>query len=236
MKSIVMVVIMLFGIFNVTYSQIIDVKSKRNIIEVYLPISHFFDGTPTNWFVLVPVKESIVHQGPNGPYITFQEVYKFPYNFGLQFSHRLDNKWGYKISLIGYSMGYPYGRDKKAGDVIGRAYGLLSAGVLHNLIGDNRKRIEALGELNFRAGYEEQHVSYPKWFEARVEAQTMFDLGMTLGLQGYTTLFRNLVLTGGVKHTYFLYRYSDANPPIFSGDRGTSRNTLTIKLGLGYQF
>ncbi len=236
MKIFILAVVVLFSTTTASYSQIVDANGKRNIIEVYLPISHFFDGTPTNWYVLVPMTESIVHQGPNGPYITFQENYKFPHTLGFQFSHRLDKIWGYKISLLGYSIGYPYGRDKKPGDATARGYGLLSAGLSHKLIGNNSKRIEALGELNFRAGFEDHHVYYPSWFESRVETQELLDFGVTLGLQGHTRLFWNLVLTGGVKYTRYLYRYSDGKPPEFSGDKGTSKNTLTLKLGLGYQF
>jgi len=236
MRTFILLVVVLISTTTKSFSQIVADTERRNIVEVYLPICHFFDGTPTNWYLLVPMKESVLHQGPNGPYITFNEVQKLPHTIGFQFTHRLDNIWGYKISLLGYSMGYPYGRDKEPGDATARGYGLLSAGLLHKLIGNDSKRIDALGELNFRAGFEDHHVYYPNWFESRVETQELLDFGVTLGLQGHTRLFWNLVLTGGAKYTRYLYRYSNGKPPEFSGDKGTSKNTLTLKLGLGYQF
>lgn len=236
MKTLIFTVVVLLCTTTASFSQIIADKAKRNTIEIYLPISHFFDGTPTNWFLLVPMKESVLHQGSNGPYVTFKEVYKFPHTIGFQYNHRIDNIWGYKISLLGYSMGYPYGRNKSPGDVIARGYGLLSGGLLHKLIGNDRKRINALAELNFRAGLEDHHVSYPRWFEARVESQELFDTGLSAGLQGQSNLFWNFILTSGIKYTRYVYRYSNGRPAKYPGHKGSSKNTLTFKLGLGYQF
>lgn len=89
--------------------------------------------------------------------------------------------------------------------------------------------------MNFRLGYETVHIYYPSIWEQRVESLTFKDVGLAVGIRGSYSLPWNFLLAGEASYTRFVYLYDDG-VDFFGDHKGPTPNTLTIKLGLGYQF
>lgn len=221
MKNIIFLVLVLCSTTTITYSQKSDhVELRDRGVGISITNCHFFDGTPTHWGLLVE------HRGKN----------KLPFRFDLSYYWNNKNVHDqYQISLIAYYTGYAYGRTEDPGYVFERAIGVLSFGYLNNLAIGKSNRVDALFETNFRFGYESNHLAYSQWFESRVHNHLLSDIGLTVGVQAKQKIFWRINLIGGIKYTRYVFRLNNGKPPEFDGDTGSSKNTLTIKLGLAFK-
>ncbi|MDX1908361.1 MAG: hypothetical protein SF053_15095 [Bacteroidia bacterium] len=121
------------------------------------------------------------------------------------------------------------------GEVLRREYGLVSVGYTYQLLSRYSIRLDALGEVNYRHGFETVYIFQPQWFEIKVESPALRDLGASAGLRISYDLPFHFQLSGEAKYTRFLYLY-DEGVDIFGDHKDPTANTLTLKLGLGYRF
>jgi hypothetical protein len=196
---------------------------KKNTIEIFPNICHYFDGTNANWGYLV-----VDEQDSNKK--------RIPQDFGIQFTRNVDESSRLRFSVLMYYMGYPYGRNNKPGDIVERQQTIFAAAYLRNIFRYKKFQADALGELNFRYGYELQHVYYYSFWESVVKHTNNRDVGATAGIKFNQKLFWNFnVFTEG-SFTYFIYRYDKGNGGTYPVDVGASKQMMTLKAGLGYSF
>ena len=216
------------------YAQTPQETFKRNVVEVYFPVIHFFDGSTTNWMLVNLTRKRVYN--PDSGKVYLKDVYRLPYTIGIQYTRYNRNNSAFRLTVTGYAKAYPHNEVYEPGDAIGRQIAIFSIGYLHPLIGNDRTMIEALGDLNLRVGSETYHVATPRWFEAVVHDQGLLDPGISAGLRASTILFWNVLFSGEARYTRIIYREDNGRPPAFEGDHGSSVNLLTLKLGLGYRF
>jgi len=224
----------LIGVNSDLVAQKVAIKNKRNSVEIYFPVKHFFDGTETNWLLIKPYEVFKVDN--QGHVIGIDKKFGLPFTFGLQYNRSLLNSDIIRFSIAEYYMDYgDIHRDKKPGEVITRAYGLFSVGYLYQILRNNHTSLQANAELNYRYGYEMIHIYYPNWFEARWEVLDLSDIGLSAGFRVEQSLPYNFLISGEAKYTRFVYRASKGID-FFGQHKDTTSNTLTIKFGIGYRF
>ncbi len=224
-------VMLLIGLPTASWSQSSLQIRKKNTIEVYYPVSHFFDETPTNWTILVPYRKRV--QEPDGSR-SWKDSYMAPPAIGLSYIRNLSRKASVMISSTGYSMLY-YNDNRVPGETIRREFVLFSAGYLHEVMAYRRVRLQVLGAINHRIGGETVHIYYPFPWEPRVEGLTYKDLGFSMGVRGTYEFSRSFLLSVGMKYTHFVY-FHDEGIDFFGDHEDPTPSTLTIKWGLGYRF
>ncbi len=220
------------GLPGILRAQNTSASSKKNSIEVYYLVSHFFDETRTNWTIWIPYKgRSVVT--PNGSVVK-EDIKIVPPTLGLAYTRRLNQSQSVRLSTSIYFMEYL--KDAyQPGEVSDREYGLFSLDYIHLLVGHKKWRGEAIGGVNFRLGYETVHIYYPRVWEQRIESLNFQDLGLTAGVRGSCNLPWNFLLAGEASFTRFVYLHDDG-VDFFGDHKDPSPNTMTIKFGLGYQF
>ena len=230
MKILFLSIFVFISATTTSYSQ--NVKEKRNKIEVYYSVCHFFDGTETNWTVLVPGTKHI--DGPNGRNSDKKNVLQLPITFGINYSRTFRNNDRIRLSALHYYFSYN-NESLQPGDVMNRSYGLYSLGYLHHIFGNKNKRFIAIGELNYRNGSETVHIYFPYRWDNRVESLILSDIGLSAGLRIERNLPLNFILSGEAKYSRFIYCHSEG-VDFFGQHKDPTPNTLTLKFGLGYQF
>ena len=73
-------------------------KNKKSTIELFIPISHFFDGTQTNWFLLAARGSSLGS--------------RMPFSSGLRYGRKISKKGTLRLSALFYGISYPDNRDR----------------------------------------------------------------------------------------------------------------------------
>jgi hypothetical protein len=207
-------------------------SSKKNTIEVFYLVNHFFDQTRTNWTVWIPAKGRGVVT-PDGRVIK-EDIKVIPPTFGLAYTRKLSQSQSLRLSSSIYFMRY-LNDSRQPGEVTNRQYGLFSLDCLRLLFDYKNWRVEGIGGVSSRLGYETIHIYYPSIWEQRVESLTFKDVGLTLGILGSCRLPWNFLLTGEASYTRFVYLYDDG-VDFFGDHKDSTPNTLTIKLSLGYRF
>ncbi len=208
--------------------------TKKNTIEVFFPVSHFFDGTNTNWGLWAE-RRSNYYYDANFNLVSFDQEYKLPATLGIQYLRRITPNSRLSASAQWYGRGYNYGKDKVSGEVVERIYSTFSVGYLHALYGKHKFHLEALAGINFRNGYETVHIYYPNWFEARSESLEFRDWGLSAGLRAAFDLPWHLVFSIEAKYTRFVF-LSDGGVDFFGDHKDPTPNTLTYQIALGYRF
>ena len=234
MKSIILTVVVLYCTTTVSLAQSMSNSSKTNNLELYFPISHFFDETNTNWLLLARHRSNFVYD-TNGNLVDYNEKYILPATVGIQFSRKLNTTSKVRISTTLYFRDYGYDREKERGEVIKRKYALISIGYLYTPIGNSKLKINLIGEINYRMGSETIHIYYPSPFEGKVETINLNNIGCSSGIKVERYLPLNFIVSGEIKYTHYVYRHSDGID-FFGQHKDATPNTLSIKLGLGYQF
>lgn len=233
MKVMLLSVVTLFVVITDSFAQTFtDGKGKKNELEIYVPICHFFDDTRTNWTLLVPGQKRVY--GPGRVHLYNKEVMRVPAIAGIQYSRRISFNNSIRFSFLAFYLNY-LSDSLIPGEVIQRSYSLLSLGFVHQVMGNDKVHIDAIGEVNYRRGTEIVHIYFPYPWDNRVEGLLLRDLGLSVGARIERALPLNILVSGEVKCTRFLYRYSDG-VDFFGKHKDSTPNTLTIKFGLGYKF
>ncbi len=210
-----------------------NTNSKRNSVELYYNISHFFDGTKTNWIILDYYTGHLIDT--TGHVINTFKKYYVPVTVGIQYNRSIKNCSDIRISALYYYRDYGIYKNSLPGEVIKRSFVVLSLSYLNNLMLNKHLKIQAIGELNYRNGYEIINMYYPSGFETILSRLRLSDIGITAGLRVEHSLPYNFLISGEAKYTRFVYRASKGID--FLGQhKDTTPNTLTIKLGIGYRF
>ncbi len=234
MNYFVLSVLVLFGTINDSLAQTISSSNNKNTLELFYVISHFFDGTYTNWFLLAPIHSNYVRDN-NNQIIDYDVEYVLPpLTLGIQYTRKYNDRNSARISAMSYLFGYNMDNIER-GEVIRRQYGLYSIGWIHKLLGNDKKTINFIGELNYRNGTESIYIYQPRRFEIRVESLTLKDVGLSTGLKIEQIVPFNFVISIEAIYSRFIYRYSKG-VDFFGQHKNSTPNTFTLKLGLGYQF
>ena len=227
--KIALTLTLFFTIKGEGFGQKLDSAINRNSVEIYFPVKHFFDGSSTNWSILVPAKK----YSKNPP----EEIYLFPFTFGIKYSRLFENMAGVNISFTAYNMIY-YELEvnsKIPGEIVNREFGLVTINYCHPIVIDKRLLIWSKAGVDFRYGNETFHISYPTSFEQIVDGHDIADLGSSIGLKIAKPLIWNIQIGTEISYTRYLYRRDKGNPN-YPFDNGTSPNLLTIQLNMGYRF
>ena len=227
------VLVLLISIPPASFAQPSKDTTRKNRFEVYLPICHFFDETNTNWGFLVPYRSNYFFN-EKGELIKYDEKYGILLTFGLQYSREIPPASQVRLSMLFYLRNYSPDGKEKMGQVTAREYFLFSVGHLIPITAGNKFLVYALGEVNYRFGFETVHIYY-YGFEDVGEVFDLSDFGLSAGIRFESYLLRNFVAFGEVKYTRFVYLYSDGID-FFERHKDPTPNTLTLKFGVGYRF
>jgi len=230
---IYLVILAWVGLPTTSWGQKPSADRQKNTLEVFFPVSHFFDETQTNWG-LVSERQSNYYYS-NGELVSVDTRKIVPLTFGLQYTLQFSERSGLAISALWYGRNYNYGRDKQPGEVIERAYGVFSIGYLQKLYSQSKINLYALASLSYRLGDETIHIYYPNGFEGRVESMALKDWGISAGLRATYDLPWRFLLSAEAKYTRFVYLH-DEGVDFFGDHEDPTPHDLTVKIGLGYRF
>ncbi|MEZ4771836.1 MAG: hypothetical protein R3D00_01560 [Bacteroidia bacterium] len=219
------------GLPTTSWGQKQSAARSKNSIEMFFPVSHFFDETTTNWVILAPYKKNV--REPDGSY-SREDVYILPPTLGLSYIRLLGLKSSINISGTAYMMQY-INDNRVPGETMRREYGLISAGYLYKVIAHQQISLYSYGAVNYRFGYERIHIYYPYPWEARVEGLLLRDWGLSAGLRATYDLPWHFLLSGEAKYTQFVYLH-DEGVDFFGDHEDPTPHDLTVKIGLGYRF
>ena len=215
-------VVALFSATTVVHSQNIKKDQKNNSVEAYFGICHYFDQSETNWTILVPAQRAKAK---------WDKV--IPNHYGLIYSYKIKDSSSIRVSGFLYWMHYsgPY----DTGQIRDRQYYLFSIGYKYQLLNYQKLGINSLFELKYRYGGEIIHIYKPYYWESRVGYLDVNDIGLSVGYKLEYRLPFNFFISNEVTYTRYIYRYSKGIE-FFGRIKRSTPNTLTIKLGLGYEF
>lgn len=200
-------------------------KTKKNQFEIFVPICHFFDGSNTNWGLLVDEKNR------NGEIIGKE----LPATVGLQYSRAININHGIRLSAYHYGINYTRPNNAFAvGEVNQRMYTMFIAGYSYRLLSYSSLDILVLADLNYRTGHERITV-VPFNFHSGMASAIHNDLGLSLGTRLQQHLVWGFLLSLEAKYTRMLYLY-DSYADYYNLNQKPTTNILTFQLGLGYRF
>ena len=225
------IILLWMGLSTPAWGQTPPTSRQKNTLEVFFPVSHFFDETPTNWAILAPYKENV--REPDGSY-SREDVWILPSTFGLLYTRSVGSRSSISISGTVYVMRY-LNDNRVPGETMRREYGLISSGYLHKVIAHQRISLYCYGAVTYRFGFERIHIYYPFPWEARVESLLLRDWGLSSGLRATYDLPWRFLLSAEAKYTRFVYLH-DEGVDFFGDHKGPTPHDLTMKIGLGYRF
>ncbi len=199
-------------------------KTKKNMFEVFVPICHFFDGSNTNWLLLVEEKDR------SGNHIG-KEV---PATVGLQYSRAINQNHGLRASVYHFGINYTRPNNNYAiGEVTQRMYTMFSMGYSYRLVSYSKLDVLALLDLNYRSGHERIFVVANT--DTGIETAIHKDFGATLGTRLQQHLIWGFMLSLEAKYSRILY-FHDSFPAYYNLGKKPTSNIFTLQIGLGYRF
>ncbi len=237
-KAFILAVVWM-GTVGASFSQTESVVDKNHLVEVYVPVCHFFDHTRTNWWLVDHIRFGYVYR--NGKLVHKGERYVIPATLGLQYSRALESGGEVRLSAMGYFRNYGEVPNEKRGTVfwLRRMYEVLSLGYVRPLMRNRQLALKVLGELNYRGGDEVLIEFFPLAYEGLGEGFLLRDVGASIGVRVEKTCLSDFVISGEAKYTRFIYRYSDATESFLyvdGGYDGPPIDVFTLQFGLGYRF
>jgi hypothetical protein len=156
---------------------------------------------------------------------------------GLEYSRMIGSQSGLSLSINSLLANYYIDAQNplQVGDVVRRDGGLLEL--------DYNRKLATLGEwpvygllgFNYRFGYESVFV-YEYFSEIKSTWYILKEPGISVGLRTSRHLFWRLELNGLIKFTQFFLRYDDGSAHGDHYFNRSTRNMLTMQLGLGFRF
>lgn len=207
---------------TVVHSQDSIKHNNKNTIEIFFSLCHYFDQTNTNWTILVP--------HPRG---SLQNKKVIPPHLGINYSFRYSRLSSIRLSAFMYGISYFGTID--TGQVFQRMYYIFSIGHNFCIYNKNNFQLKSVAEINYRNGNEIIFIYKPNWWENHVEDLPVNDLGLSFGYNIALNLPFNFHVLHEMTFTRYIYRsYEGVN--VFGITKKSTPNTLSIKLGLGYEF
>ncbi len=198
-------------------------KEKRNIIEGYIPIIHFFDDHKTNWTYAFP---------------TVFGIYK-PITFGFSYNRfNKKNTSGFSASFAHYLIVWwsSYKFSGQQGEIYLRGFNIYTVGYQHHLIEYYGMNFWAHGNLILRKG----GGNFITWGYRGGDRRKLFDPGISAGIRATKFLPLNFTLTFESYFTQVLYRVDQGptlkKPSNYYFNNGAARNMLHLNYKLGYRF
>ena len=215
-------------------SKIKKERDRKNQLELFFPICHFFYASKTNWLVFDKDRKIVYEQ--NGDFAGYKYSLFVPFTFGIKYQREISNKSSISMSALEYFKYYSsYENDMSPGDIYHRHYELYSLGYSHVVKKNDKISFSVLGEASIRYGSETIHIYYPSSWEARVKGLLLKDVGLTLGIRTEFKLPFNFNLSNEIKYMNLVYRH-DEGISFFGNFQRASVHTLFIQFGLGYLF
>jgi len=236
--SILAFVVALMGATTASFAQPSMETSRKNLVEVYLPVSHFFDQTPTNWLFRYRARFYPLMLS-DGRIVHFDETI-YPATYGIQYGRALSSGGRIRLAVLRYYRHYGGYMTKDYPKVvyITRGYWLFSPGYSHPLIRGRHLLMSLLGEINYRIGKEEMLLRAPVLFEGmgtiRGDRVALNDVGASVGARLERVLPFDFLLFGEIKYTRFFYLRSHMLQ--IDAYKAPSTHTLTLTFGVGYRF
>jgi hypothetical protein len=192
--------------------------SKANTVSLIVSLHDFFDGN------------GILHLDQEGQALWTNA------GWGIDFARYCNAQWGWYGSVKYYHAAYYYQPTPlQAGDVFKREVILTEGGIQRCLLSSRRTKVSGLGGLQFRLGEEPIVVAHGN-FDVLLDEYPLRDLGISGGLRGQQVLVWNFVLAGEVKFTQYLWRFENGKDHAIRYPNRSTRNMLSLQMGLGYNF
>ena len=211
---------------------------RKNRVEVYFPITHFFDLTHTNWWFVAKARYYFYYTSEGN--LAYYDEITVPATYGIQYSRELADGSQIRLSVLRYhrDFGTYITKDYPKVVYITRGYWLFSPGYSHPLIRGRHLLMSLLGEINYRMGKEEMLLRAPVLFEGmgtiRGDRVALNDVGASVGARLERVLPFDFLLFGEIKYTRFFYLRSHMLQ--IDAYKAPSTHTLTLKFGVGYRF
>lgn len=194
-----------------------DERKKKNAIGLTVGLNEFFDGNPL-WQARFPGTMRWVNL-----------------TYGLEYDRKLNDRHGFvaasKVTVIHYfSSDLEYGQTSSRSNLTFEAY------YQRKLWASRTSSLIAFLGANFRWGSETVHL-YSFGTEPILLDYDLKDPGLLAGLRGTKEIFWNLMVSGELRFTEYVYRYAahQWHYPDEFPNRPT-RHLLSLQLGLAYRF
>lgn len=205
---------------------------RKNSFELFLPVSHFFDGSLTNWTIFVPKVK--LRRYPDGR-VSARYYTGLPSTFGASYIRNVGKKTDLCLSATSYSIEHP-NEMPAPGETTYRLYGLFSAESLREFLYIPRWRLraQALGAAEFRLG-REMIVLLSNRVEQIEEDLEYRDWGLSAGLRLTHALSNRFFLAAEARYSRFIFLYYKEEYPD-PDDEYPTPHALTLKYSIGVRF
>lgn len=234
---ILLLILLIAQLPQALWAQDDSAPKRKNSVEFFLPVSHFFDESLTNWMIFVPKTKS----GPVPYGFDYTKYYAgLPSTFGAAYTRSVGKKSSLCLSATAYAIEY-YDNLFTPGVTLSRAYGLFSVEYLHEIlhVRSLRLRAQALGAVEYRHGNENIHLYYQPLTRPKQPVGERIhyrDWGLTPGIRLSHELSKRFFLAAEVRYSRFLYLHDDGVELPDGGHEGPTPHALTLKYSAGYRF
>lgn len=182
-------------------------------LELYLPYYHFRDGTPVKWWYTPGRKAEAKGSGVRCSFRFLR--------------HAL------VISSSKFGAGYYKHQQVPPGEINSRTFYIRSLAYQFQWLNRDRLRLNAVGGITLRRGFEDIVVGYPRWWEIVSRFHTLHDWGANIGIRAEYRFWKDFHVSLETNYTYYFHRYDIGQPPNGFGG-GSTIDQSALHLGLGY--
>lgn len=188
-------------------------QAKQNSISLLVSMHDYFDGNAV-----------------------FERVTRYPV-LGLEYARQINHNWGFTIATRFCIRDYEYTSPRffHVGSIRFRAALFTEANLIRRMYSYKGFGIYATAGLNYRYGEEVVNQGRNFGGEPISEIYYLRDPGIRAGLRLQQALPWNFLVASELAFTQYIWRYLKEWPYAQEGKLST-RNMLTMQIGLGYRF